>query len=67
MVVSVTHAVVSDAHAMISDLHRNALTGREGSGDQYRSVSAAFHPLTTEHSPSPRLKPGQQSRIPCGS
>jgi hypothetical protein len=55
-----------NTHMMVSDLHRNTLTVQGGVDDQHRSVRAAFCPSTTKHLPSPRLKPGQRSRISYG-
>ena len=47
-IASDTHVMVSDTHAMVSDLH-----------SQHLSVGMTLSSPITEHSPPPRLKPGQ--------
>jgi hypothetical protein len=66
IVVVDTHGLVADAHmavtnteTMVADMHRNMFTGQKDASDQNDSVGAICYSLTTERSPSPRLKPGQ--------
>ena len=50
--------LATNTHIMVLDTHRNVVAGQDGASGQHHSVSPASDPLTTECSPSPRLKSG---------
>jgi len=62
---SIQHGVTS-THTLVSNIYHNMLQSQGEMGDQHHSVSIASN-LSTACSPSPRLKPGQWSQIPCNS
>ena len=48
LIISPQTELVLNTHTMVVDLHRNVFMGHEGTGSQYYSVIATFHPLATE-------------------
>ena len=54
-----THTVVSNTHTIVSNIYHNMLQSQGETNSQHHSVSAAFCSPAIEHSPPPRLKPGQ--------